>query len=105
MGNQELLDYFSDYSAVKARHSYGPHGHRGISILIFEASAVGYAEAERLSKHFEANSRDRNAWHRNKVPFYPGGQRQLYGYMAEKPDMESFNQHSQGVLSFCVGRL
>ncbi|KAL1567907.1 Protein SUPPRESSOR OF GENE SILENCING [Salvia divinorum] len=96
MGNQELLDYFSDYSAVKARHSYGPHGHRGISILIFEASAVGYAEAERLSKHFEANSRDRVAWHRNKVPFYPGGQRQLYGYMAEKPDMESFNQHSQG---------
>ncbi|XP_042038752.1 protein SUPPRESSOR OF GENE SILENCING 3-like [Salvia splendens] len=96
MGNQELLDYFSDYYAVKARHSYGPHGHRGISILIFEASAVGYAEAERLSKHFEANSQDRNAWHRNKVLFYPGGQRQLYGYMAEKPDMESFNQHSQG---------
>ncbi|KAL1540860.1 Protein SUPPRESSOR OF GENE SILENCING [Salvia divinorum] len=96
MGNQELLDYFCEYSAIKARHSYGPHGHRGISMLIFEASAVGYVEAERLSKHFEVNSRDRTAWNRNKVPFYPGGQRQLYGYMAEKHDMENFNQHSQG---------
>ncbi|XP_057777290.1 protein SUPPRESSOR OF GENE SILENCING 3-like [Salvia miltiorrhiza] len=96
MGNQELLDYFSDYSAIRARHSYGPQGHRGMSLLIFEASAVGYAEAERLSGHFEVHSRDRFAWNRNKVPFYPGGQRQLYGYMAEKHDMESFNQHSQG---------
>ncbi|KAH6808272.1 hypothetical protein C2S51_029380 [Perilla frutescens var. frutescens] len=96
MGNQELLDYFSGYSAVKARHSYGPQGHRGMSLLIFEASAVGYAEAERLSKHFEDKNRDRSAWHRNKVPFYPGGQRQLFGYMAEESDMEYFNQHSQG---------
>ncbi|KAG8373214.1 hypothetical protein BUALT_Bualt11G0000300 [Buddleja alternifolia] len=96
MGNQELLDYFSSYSAVKARHSYGPQGHRGMSVLIFEASAVGYAEAERLSKHFEDNFRDRLAWERNKVPFYPGGTRQLYGYMAGKQDLDNFNQHSQG---------
>ncbi|KAI3462340.1 hypothetical protein Pfo_019003 [Paulownia fortunei] len=96
MGNQELLDYFSAYSAVKARHSYGPQGHRGMSVLIFEASAVGYAEAERLSKHFEDNCRDRLAWERNRVQFYAGGKRQLYGYMAEKQDMDDFNQHSQG---------
>ncbi|KAL2246489.1 protein SUPPRESSOR OF GENE SILENCING 3 [Sesamum indicum] len=96
MGNQELLDYFNAYSAVKARHSYGPQGHRGMSVLIFEASAVGYAEAERLSKHFEDTCRDRLAWERNRVLFYPGGKRQLYGYMAEKQDMDNFNQHSQG---------
>ncbi|KAL0294854.1 UNVERIFIED_CONTAM: protein SUPPRESSOR OFSILENCING 3 [Sesamum calycinum] len=96
MGNQELLDYFNAYAAVKARHSYGPQGHRGMSVLIFEASAVGYAEAERLSKHFEDTCRDRLAWERNRVLFYPGGKRQLYGYMAEKQDMDNFNQHSQG---------
>lgn len=96
MGNQELLDYFSKYTAVRARHSYGPQGHRGISVLIFEASAVGYAEAERLSKHFEDNGRDKNGWERNRVPFYPGGQRQLYGYMAEMRDLDNFNQHCHG---------
>lgn len=96
MGNQELLEYFQDYSAVKARHSYGPQGHRGMSLLIFEPSAVGYVEAERLSKHFEDTGRDRLAWDRNRVPFYAGGKRQLYGYMAEKRDLEYFNQHCQG---------
>ncbi|CAA2934351.1 SUPPRESSOR OF GENE SILENCING 3 [Olea europaea subsp. europaea] len=96
MGNQELLDYFSPYAAVKARHSYGPQGHRGISILIFEASAVGYAEAERLSKHFEDNGRDKKGWEQNRVPFYAGGQRQLYGYMAEMRDLDNFNYHCHG---------
>ncbi|KAM7518012.1 hypothetical protein LguiB_016974 [Lonicera macranthoides] len=96
MGNQELLDYFSSYSAVRARHSYGPKGHRGMSLLIFEASAVGYSEAERLSKHFEDQGTDREAWDRRRVIFYPGGQRQLYGFMAEKGDLDIFNQHSQG---------
>lgn len=102
MGNPELLGYFSTYSALKARHSYGPQGHRGMSVLIFEASAVGYAEAERLSKHFEGNFRDRVAWERNRVPFYSGGERHLYGYMAEKHDLDNFNQHSHGaLLLFC----
>ncbi|XP_073125416.1 protein SUPPRESSOR OF GENE SILENCING 3 isoform X2 [Henckelia pumila] len=96
MGNQELLEYFSSYSATKARHSYGPQGHRGMSLLIFETSAVGYSEAERLAKHFETNHKDRQAWERNRVPFYPGGKRQLYGYIAEEQDMEYFNQHSRG---------
>ncbi|KAL5755389.1 hypothetical protein ACOSP7_023609 [Xanthoceras sorbifolium] len=97
MGNQELLDYFNAYAAVKARHSYGPQGHRGISVLIFESSAGGYLEAERLHKHFAEQGTDRNAWdHQKKVLFHSGGRRQLYGYMAMKEDMDIFNQHSQG---------
>ncbi|KAK4486024.1 hypothetical protein RD792_008686 [Penstemon davidsonii] len=106
MGNQELLDYFSSYSAVKARHSYGPQGHRGMSLLIFEATAVGYTEAERLSKHFEDTGRDRYAWGSNRVLMRPGGKRQLYGFMAEKQDLDSFNQHSQvtNVALKCLGK-
>jgi hypothetical protein len=96
MGNQELLDYFESYSASRARHSYGPKGHRGMSVLIFEASAIGYLEAERLSKHFEVEGTHREAWDKKRVMFYPGGQRQLYGFMAEKSDMDVFNQHCQG---------
>ncbi|KAJ6744535.1 PROTEIN SUPPRESSOR OF GENE SILENCING 3 [Salix purpurea] len=96
MGNQELLDYFSGYAAVKSRHSYGPQGHRGMSILIFESSARGYLEAERLHKHFAEQGTDRNAWDRRRVLFYKGGKRQLYGYMALKEDLDLFNQHSQG---------
>lgn len=96
MGNQELLEYFSSYAAVKARHSYGPQGHRGMSLLIFEASAVGYIEADRLSEHFSENGRDRDAWERRPVRFYPGGKRLLYGYMADKRDIDYFNQHSTG---------
>ncbi|XP_052192935.1 protein SUPPRESSOR OF GENE SILENCING 3 [Diospyros lotus] len=96
MGNQELLNYFSSYAAVKARHSYGPQGHRGMSVLIFENSAIGYLEAERLHSHFKEEGTDREAWERNRVLFRPGGQRQLFGYMAEKRDLDNFNLHSQG---------
>ncbi|PHT36532.1 hypothetical protein CQW23_24232 [Capsicum baccatum] len=96
MGNQELLEYFSSYTAVKARHSYGPQGHRGMSLLIFEASAVGYIEAERLSEHFSEMGRDRDAWERHPVRFCPGAKRLLYGYMADKRDIDYFNQHSTG---------
>lgn len=96
MGNQELLDYFGSYEAVRARHSYGPKGHRGMSVLIFESSAVGYTEAERLSKHFEHQGTDRDAWNHRPILFYPGGKRQLYGYLATKQDLDLFNQHCQG---------
>ncbi|CAJ1937667.1 unnamed protein product [Sphenostylis stenocarpa] len=97
MGNQELLNYFSTYNAVKARHSYGPQGHRGLSVLIFEASAIGYLGAERLHKHFAAQGTDRDAWfsHYRRL-FLPGGRRQLYGYMAGKEDLDFFNRHCQG---------
>lgn len=98
MGNQELLEYFSSYAAVKARHSYGPQGHRGMSVLIFESSAGGYLEAERLHKHFAEQGTDRNAWNSRMVLFHPGGKRQLYGFMAVKEDLDFFNQHSQGSL-------
>ncbi|KAJ0090887.1 hypothetical protein Patl1_14794 [Pistacia atlantica] len=87
MGNQELLAYFSSYAAVKARHSYGPQGHRGISVLIFENSAGGYLEAERLHKHFSEQGTDREAWNHRQVLFLPGGKRQLYGFMALKEDL------------------
>ncbi|CAM0883678.1 unnamed protein product [Alopecurus aequalis] len=96
MGNQELLDYFSEYDASKARHAYGPGGHRGMSVLIFESSAVGYMEAERLHKHFVDQRADREAWQTKKARFLPGGKRQLYGFLANKEDMEYFNQHNQG---------
>ncbi|GMI70574.1 hypothetical protein HRI_000726700 [Hibiscus trionum] len=96
MGNQELLNYFSSYAAVKARHSYGPHGHRGMSVLIFESSAAGYLEAARLHKHFKEQGRDRDAWDCSPVPFCPGGKRQLYGYIALKEDLDLFNRHSKG---------
>lgn len=97
MGNQELLEYFSGYAAKRARHSYGPYGHRGMSVLIFDSSAMGYMEAERLHKHFVEQGTNRDAWERgNPVLFYHGGKRQLYGYMARKDDLDSFNQHSQG---------
>ena len=96
MGNQELLDCFSDYAALKARHSYGPQGHRGMSVLIFETSAAGYLEAMRLHKHFKEQGRDREAWDRCQNPFVPGGKRQLYGYLASREDMDIFNRHSAG---------
>ncbi|KAJ9538500.1 hypothetical protein OSB04_031233 [Centaurea solstitialis] len=96
MGNKELLDCFGSYKAAKARHSYGPKGHRGMSLLIFEASVVGYSAAERLTKHFENQGTDRDAWEHRPNLFYPGGKRQLYGYMATKRDMDVFNQHSPG---------
>ncbi|KAJ0091350.1 hypothetical protein Patl1_14907 [Pistacia atlantica] len=96
MGNQELLAYFNSFAAVKARHSYGPQGHPGISVLIFENSAGGYLEAERLHEHFSEQGTDREAWNYRQVLFLPGGKRQLYGFMALKEDLDFFNQHSQG---------
>ncbi|GAB2287188.1 Protein SUPPRESSOR OF GENE SILENCING [Dionaea muscipula] len=97
MGNQELLDYFSSYRAEKARHSYGPQGHRGMSVLIFESSAVGYLEAERLHKHFLGQGTGRDAWNNpRRQLFFTAGKRQLYGFLALKEDIEIFNQHCQG---------
>ncbi|KAF4359116.1 hypothetical protein F8388_005225 [Cannabis sativa] len=97
MGNQELLEHFDTYHPAKARHAYGPQGHRGMSVLIFEASARGYLEAERLHKHYVAKGSDRDAWNRrNRILFLPGGNRRLYAFLAVKEDLDLFNQHSQG---------
>ncbi|PPS15451.1 hypothetical protein GOBAR_AA05126 [Gossypium barbadense] len=75
-------------------------GIRGMSLLIFESSAAGYLEAARLHKHFKEQGRDRDAWDCSRVPFCPGGKRQLYGYIAMKEDLDLFNQHSQALLEY-----
>ncbi|PSR88074.1 suppressor of gene silencing like protein [Actinidia chinensis var. chinensis] len=71
-------------------------GHRGMSILIFENSAMGYVVAKYLHNHFREQGTDRDAWDQCRVLFCPGGIRQLYGYMAEKRDLDIFNQHCHG---------
>ncbi|XP_050123008.1 protein SUPPRESSOR OF GENE SILENCING 3-like isoform X1 [Malus sylvestris] len=93
MGTEELLDLFDDYHASKARHSYGPQGHCGMSMLIFEASAMGHFEGERLHRHFAEQGFGRDAWERNPVLFRPGLIRQLYGFLPTKRDLDTFNQH------------
>jgi hypothetical protein len=97
MGNQELLEYFDKYEALRARHSYGPQGHRGMSVLMFESSATGYLEAERLHRELAEMGLDRIAWGQKRSMF-SGGVRQLYGFLATKQDLDIFNQHSQGSL-------
>ncbi|RZC76732.1 hypothetical protein C5167_000881, partial [Papaver somniferum] len=94
MGNQELLALFSAYNAVKAQQSYGPKGHRGMGLLIFERTLTGYVEAVRLHSHFIKEGRDRDAWDRGGTLFFEGGKRKLYGFIASKEDMDSFNRHS-----------
>jgi hypothetical protein len=73
-----------------------------MSVLIFESSAVGYMEAERLHRHFVNQSTDRNAWQLNKVRFAPGAKRLLFGFLASKEDMEAFNKHCHGTVSYKV---
>lgn len=97
MGNKELLEMFKQYSPVKARHAYGPQGHRGMSLVIFAESPTGYYQAERLTKAFRDDGKGREQWDRlSKIIFHPGGDRILYGYMATAEDMEIFNRHSSG---------
>lgn len=68
-----------------------------MSVLIFESSAVGYMEAERLHKHFVSERTDREAWQTpHKRRFLPAGKRLLYGFLAKKDDMETFNKHHPG---------
>lgn len=98
MGNPELLEYFNEYPAIRARHSYGPQGHRGMSVLIFESTATGYFEADRLHRDLAQKGLDRDAWERRRS-WFSGGVRQLYGFLAIKRDLDLFNQHCQGSLS------
>lgn len=97
MGNPELLDHFKEYNPLKARHAYGPQGHRGMSIVLFADSPAGYYDAQRLDRAFREARRSRDDWYRqSKAIFEPGGQRILYGYMATKEDIELFNRHGRG---------
>ncbi|GLT46209.1 hypothetical protein SLA2020_199830 [Shorea laevis] len=101
MRSLELLQQFSSYDAIKARHFYGPQGHLGISLLIFEKSAAGYTEAERLHKSFSMQGIGRDAW--NSCPAaatIQGGARQLYGYLAAKDDLDFLNKYCQGKLKY-----
>lgn len=93
MGSPELLNYFKDYAAVKAKHSYGPKGHRGRSVLIFDSSAMGYGEAERLHKHFLGEGTGRSSWEKKERLCYIGEKRLLYGFLPTRSDLEDFNKH------------
>lgn len=97
MGNKELLDMFQEYNPLKARHAYGPQGHRGMSLVIFADSPAGYYSAERLVKNFKDALKGKQQWDQpSKSIFHPGGDRILYGYMATAEDLEIFNKHSSG---------
>ncbi|KAF2323029.1 hypothetical protein GH714_032874 [Hevea brasiliensis] len=71
MTTQQLLDMFStDDAVVKVQHFYNSNGHCG-----------------------REEGTGRKAWNSRPVYFLPSGERQLYGYMAVKEDVDTFNQY------------
>lgn len=99
MGNKELEEHFADFKYVtKRKHAYGPDGHRGMSILIFDTRHEGYDEAMRLNVLFRDENRGRNAWLRKGpgLKIGPDGKRLLHGWLATMEDMANFNQHFKG---------
>ncbi|GJV00422.1 protein suppressor of gene silencing 3 [Tanacetum coccineum] len=96
MGPEKLLEYHKSSGAVQARHAFGPEGHKGISVLIFDTSAEGYAKAQLLSKKYECQSIGRANWDHNPSLFHHSDSRQLYGYLATVEDLEDFNQDLPG---------
>lgn len=98
MAKQDLLDYFKDYKVVSAKQSYGPLGHCGMSVLLFESSPLGYQDSEKLHKHFLELRRGRSAWENNGKEL-TARNLQLYGFLANKSDLDEFNKYCQGLLS------
>ncbi|KAK4357888.1 hypothetical protein RND71_023498 [Anisodus tanguticus] len=88
---RELRDYFSSYDVKTVKHS---NGHRGISAMVFEAIVMGTWRLCFSVSIFLKKGRDRDAWERNPVRFNLEGIRKLYGYRAQKRDLDNFNQHS-----------
>ncbi|CAI7754480.1 unnamed protein product, partial [Closterium sp. NIES-53] len=98
MGSYELRQHFAQFKLiVKTKHAYGPQGHRGMSILVFDATPDGFKEAERLAQQFEREGRGRVELTRRSAPLVDrSGKRNLFGYLATQQDVDEFNRCCKG---------
>ncbi|MCE0481792.1 protein suppressor of gene silencing [Datura stramonium] len=89
VGSSNSPIFYDDFKVCKASREDNELDFPGDNI-------AGYMETLHLSKKFSEKGRDRDSWEHNPIHFYPGGIRKLYGYLAEKRDMENINKHSHG---------